>query len=794
MPRPTAAELEQRNAEILTGDVHALADKYGLSPSHIYRLRRESRARGRSASDRRDKFAEADVGVGSPQTQLTATGPQISNHFNLFQQLAKPGLMQFSGNINEDYDNVFKPLYRKVKIYREMADDPTVAAVLNAARMRLRAISWRVTPAGTTPQDKAAALFLETSMHDMAYSWLDVIDQTLEMLQYGFSLAELVYKKRQGRINSKKFADSKYDDGLIGWRKWVFVAPDTLATGTPWSFDDSGALNGFTQLPPPIYRPIEVSIEKSILFRTTTFKNNPEGRALLRPMYPAWYFKKNLEEVEAISAERMGAGYPVIYLGEDVNTNSADPNSDISYFMKMGRNIRVDEQMAAVLPFKKMGTGAVNDNGVLLEFLSPPAKGGIEFDTIIQRYEKRMAMVGLAQFIHLGMDRVGSQALSQSSMDFFTLAISSWADLIEETIHRYATERLFLLNNFTDLTDFPRITHDAVGKVSLGELADYINKLSGQMLITPGPELEAYLRDAADLPEKPIEAGESKIKPADETDENAPEDVDDPQVPQGDGKGEEGERSVTEEVDEEEDEEPDKAAETFADARGGGRGRSSKQISAVNAYQAELEGLYSDWSDKTARDLSNAKDEDARDEAAAAALLALLLALREAGRKSLTAAMLLALGDEAPSPEMLAELGAAMAANEAFLADSLMPALQAKLAAALLDPDILAALAQGPIAFRAALRAVFATLQARVASYAGAWWSIYNRTIGRVAQATDRPIRAYLDPRADHCGDCPKYHSVEGRVYPSFGKYLEETGQRVPGQFECGPNCRCELR
>lgn len=769
-PHLNTEEIQKRNDEILKGNPREMADKYGMSLSHVYRIRRDA------AIPHSDNFI--DQAVGSPQQQQTALGPSINDRFSLFEQLAKPGLLQFSGNINEDYDNVFKPLTRKYKIYREMADDPIVASVLNAVRMRLRSIAWRVIPAGKLPQDEQAAMFLDTCMHDMAYSWMDVIDQTLEMLQYGFSLAELVYKKRTGVVNSKTRADSKYDDGLIGWRKWIFISPDTLQPGTPWTFDDSGALQGFTQLPPPIYRPVSVPIEKAILFRTTTFKNNPEGRAILRPMYPAWYFKKNLEEIEAISAERLGAGYPVIYLGADVNTNANDPNSDISYFMKMGRNIRVDEQMAAVIPFKKMGVGANNDNGAILEFLSPPSSGNIKFDDVIQRYEKRMAMVGLAQFIHLGMDRVGSQALSQSSMDFFTLAISSWADLIEETIHRFATERLFALNPFQGLTDYPRITHDSVGKVALGELADYINKLAGQMLITPSPELEDYLRAAADLPEKPAEVTEPTEKPSDDKNENAQSDT-----------GDNAEPST--QVDNVPHDDSENAAESFADKRGGGPGRGSKQIRAVNAYQYELEGTYKDWSGSTAKDIANAQNDDERRAAIEAALLALLAQMREEGHRELTNAMLLALGTDAPTPEMLSRLSQALSENDQYLSDSLIPDLRAKIEAALRDPDILAAMELGLAAFIDALRSMMMTSLARVALYAGAWWTIYNWTIGAKSKGE---IHAYLDPQAHHCTDCPKYQSVNGRVYESFDAYLAATGGRVPGQFACHGNCRCELK
>ena len=172
----------------------------------------------------------------------------------------------------------------------------------------------------------------------------------------------------------------------------------------------------------------------------------------------------------------------------------------------------------------------------------------------------------------------------------------------------------------------------------------------------------------------------------------------------------------------------------------------------------------------------------------------MLADLRDAGRKALTEAMLLALGDEPPSPEMLAALSDAITENDRYLENSLMTALRDKLTAALTDPDILAAAALGVTSFRAALRAMLDTSAARVASYAGAWWTIYNRTLGLVSQQKSKPVRAYLDPRAQHCDECPKYASSEGREYPSFVAYLRETGGRVPGEFECGTNCRCELR
>jgi len=398
----------------------------------------------------------------------------------------------------EDYDRVFQSLNRRVAMFKEMGDDPIVSAVMNAIKMTLRRVGWYVEPASDSAPDREAAEFVESCMSDASQTWGDTIDQALDMLQYGFQLAEVVYKKREG---PKEEAGSKYDDGRIGWRKWVFIAPDSLQPGDEWIFDENGGIQGFRQY--DLYRPnahtVEVPIQKAILFRTTVSRGNPEGRSLLRAMWQPYWFKHNLEEIEAISAERMGAGFPVVYLGSDV-AKGTGANSDLMNWREITTNIRVDEQMGLVIDKAKMGAGAEPGKGILFELVSPPGKGVVDFHQTITRHEQRMAMVGLAQFIHLGMSGVGARSLGESSQDFFTLAVSAWADSLADTLNRYAVDRLMKLNHFPGLTDNPKIMHESVSGTNLIQVADYINKLAGSQLITPSQEMETHLRELADLP------------------------------------------------------------------------------------------------------------------------------------------------------------------------------------------------------------------------------------------------------------------------------------------------------
>lgn len=830
--------LLERNAAIrgarTPAELKTQAERFSISLSHAYRLRKTAEHARVSAGTSADRF-QADMTRGL-----------------LFSEMATYGLKRSGGMIDEDYDRTFKPLSKKVKVLREMGDDPIVAAVLQAIKMLIRRVSWYVQPAGSGRADRAAADFLETCMKDMSHSWMDSIDQALAMLQYGFSVAEIVYKKRQGE---KPEAASTYDDGRIGWRKWLYIAPYSLAPGEPWSFDEHGGIQTINQLDfytTPNATQVNIPIDKALLFRTTAENNNPEGRSVLRAMYWPYYIKRNLEEIEAISAERLGAGLPVVYAGQDV-AKGPDPNTDFELLKNIVRNVRVDEQMGVAIPFAKMGAGAREGEGVLFELITPSGGKAVDFNQVIARYEQRMAMVGLAQFIHLGMNAVGARALGESSQDFFTLSVSGWADLIEETIHRYATERLMRLNFFPGITAYPRIVHESIVRKSLAEVADYINKLVGSMVITPDSDLEKYLRELAELPEKkempvvktPAHPGEapgaegeqpsadvaqqvqavaSEVEPALNLNGAQIKAVMDivSSVTRGEITREAGlnmlkimfgmsqgqaqrilggiedkiksgavqpaapnpEQSATP---------PDeKASESFA-IRGGGRsGRRPSQIDAVNAYQAELQGTYDAWADDLSNDLAEEEDDDKRQELIAAALALLLASLIALSRKRLVEAFTRGLGGEPASPELLDDLSKALKENEMYLVSSLLPAIGAKLRSGLMDGDIIAALQQSNEIGAQAIKAMLDTMKARTGSYSGNWWAIYNHTIGKNAPGK---VAWYLDSQAKHCHDCPRFGTVNGTVYDSYQAMLEATGGREPARgVECGANCRCEVR
>lgn len=480
------------------GDPPVIADKYGVTHSYVYHMAKELRDAYKSKP-----ATPAETKSQSPLTRLPV-GDSTS-------QLALSSLRRYGGDIAEEYLRELQGQYG-VQMYKEMGNHPICAAVLQAIKMTLRRVQWYAVAPKSGREEEVD--FVNSLMDDMSLTWADFIDQGLSMLQYGFAPMEIILKLRKGEEirPGPRTTESRYKDGKIGWKKFELIGQDTLAPGDSWIFDnDTSELRGLNQMPPPgsfVNRqtkklPVSIPLQKIVLFRTTTYKNNPEGYSILRPMYRAYYYAINLEEVEAISAERMGAGFPVFYLGDDIS--KADTGtSEINEYRKIARNLRVDEQSGLVIPHPKMGAGAREGQGVLLEFAGPDRGSVINFSNMIERHEKRMAMVGLAQFIHMGMSNSsGGQgaALAEVTTDFFQLAVSAWADSICATINRAALMPLLRLNRM-NIEEPVVIEHSAVGSPDLKVVADYINKTVGAKVIEPDDQLENSLRRLAGMPEK----------------------------------------------------------------------------------------------------------------------------------------------------------------------------------------------------------------------------------------------------------------------------------------------------
>lgn len=412
-------------------------------------------------------------------------------------EIGKTGLRRVSGYVDEE----FLPQLRgrkAVQIYREMMDnDPIVGALLFAIDRLLREVEWRVEPASQSPEDQQNAEFIEQNMQDMSHTWDDLISEVMTMVPYGWAWCETVYKRRVGPWEKDAAKRSKFDDNKIGWRKISLRAQETLLR---WVFDEDGGIKALVQMAPPLYAPTVIPIEKSLLFRTTVAKNNPEGRSLLRTAYRPWYMKKRLEEYEGIGIERDLAGLPMARLPAEYLDAVPGSKQDlmVKAFRKMVRSVRRDEQEGILLP------SLFDENGnQLFEFELLTSGGSRQFDTdsIIQRYEQRILMSVLADFILVGHEETGSYSMHTDKRGLFQTAINSIAQSIAEVFNRYAIPRLFAINGIKPL-QLPTIVPNDIDPPDLTQLGGFMQQMTAAgMQWFPDPELEKFIRDAARLPE-----------------------------------------------------------------------------------------------------------------------------------------------------------------------------------------------------------------------------------------------------------------------------------------------------
>ena len=418
------------------------------------------------------------------------------------KEIGRIGQRRFGGIVYEEFLPELRGS-RGVEIYHEMSEnDDVVGAILYAIEMLVRQTKWNVEPGGSTAKDKEAAEFVESCMDDMQNTWVDTISEILSFLTYGWSYHEIVYKRRMGNTADTR-TRSKYSDGLIGWAKLPIRAQETLYQ---WEYDENDNLTGMTQMPPPDYGLLTIPLSKALLFRTKSRKDNPEGRSILRNAYRSWHFKRRIQEIEGIGIERDLAGLPVMYApeGMDIWNDDDDTKKILVRLEEMVRGVRRDEMEGLVLPY-----------GFEMKLLS--SGGTRQFDTnaIIDRYDTRIAMTVLADFIFLGHQQNGSWALSSDKTELFAMACGAYLDIIAETFNSQGIPSLIDINgdHFKGITGYPTLTHGDIEDTDIQKVSTYIKDMVGIGVLIPDDGLEDYIRQIGNLPERVESNGNARRTP-----------------------------------------------------------------------------------------------------------------------------------------------------------------------------------------------------------------------------------------------------------------------------------------
>ena len=447
--------------------------------------------------------------AGSAEADVAKAGKPGAKMADLMNEFGVSGLQRFGGSLTDEFLKELQGEKGRKNLREFAQNDPVAGATLFSIKSLAQGAEWMVKEGSDDPVHVEQAEFIRTALfEDMSTSWPDLLGEVLSMLPFGWSLHEVVYKRRGGETNDPT-TRSKFTDGKIGWRKWPIRAQETL---DEWEFDENGGIRGMWQ--DPGMSGVTggrrfIPIAKALLFRTETEKNSPEGRSVLRNAWTSYYFKKRIQIILGIGIERDLAGYPVFQVKEpdldkglippdifSTDANNTDAAATLAMLKKIVKSIRRDEQEGMVLPY-------------WIDFKLVTADGRRQFDLdkILARFDRLIAMTMVSDFLFIGHDGVGSQALVVSRLGLFEQALNGFLAKITGVINRHAIPTLLRLNGMpTDAP--PTLEHGPLMKVDLEALGDYILKIAGAGMVLFGEnsgDLQRGVLAAARLPDTGVE-------------------------------------------------------------------------------------------------------------------------------------------------------------------------------------------------------------------------------------------------------------------------------------------------
>ena len=400
---------------------------------------------------------------------------------------------------------------RAIRKFREMRDnDSTIGSIMYATEQVLRDVEYHLEPANDSDEAKKEADFVKSILEDMEHSVDDHVSEALSHLTFGFSIFEVVYKRRRGPDFRAGKKYSKHSDGRVGVRK--------LASRAQWTIErfdvdkTTGDVLGIRQEQNYGTKSIFIPANKVLHYKTTNTNNDPSGRSILRNAYTSYQYLKNLQNIEAIAVERELHGVPIgrisaEYLSPDATSDQVSVRSQME---KILRDLKFNEQGYALLPsdvYRDADGKPTNQRIVDIELITSNGTRNIDINPIVNRYQHDIARSVMAEFLMLGAGANGSYALSKSKTDLFLRSMESYINSIFDVLNKQLVEPLWHMNGLNfDL--MPKICAGDVAPHDLRELGSYLRNLNGANIdLSDQDDIVNALLANAELP--PIKVSEN---------------------------------------------------------------------------------------------------------------------------------------------------------------------------------------------------------------------------------------------------------------------------------------------
>ena len=375
------------------------------------------------------------------------------------------GPRNYSGFMNEEAQAKLAGSNKYVEFDKMANDDAVCGGILLAINKIIQTIEWKV--------DDDPTGVVQESLDNVL--WEEKLSDITSFLPFGFSCFETTIKESQ--------------KGRFVWNAMENRPQTTIQR---WLMNSRNAAVGFKQHD-TMGNSATVALKNCLHFRTTAYRNNPEGKSILRNAYRDWYYRTNIERLESIGIERDLTGLPIITPPEDqeLTDEKGAMNRAGNWAIETVQGIKRNEQEGVVLPF-----------GWELTLLGSPGQRQFDLNDVINRYDTRISMSILAQFLILGLNgSSGSMALSKEQSELFYKAVEGFALIIARTVNTQYIG-MPILRDLNNLSVTPKLVPIGSNRPDLQEVAAFLARLFKFNAITPDERLEVELRRMAGLPER----------------------------------------------------------------------------------------------------------------------------------------------------------------------------------------------------------------------------------------------------------------------------------------------------
>lgn len=406
--------------------------------------------------------------------------------------LGDTGLERWGGTITGEEPVTKLTGARFFRVVEEMRRHPMPRAMLAAVDLLMRRAEWRVEPAddgGTEAQAVADAV--DGMRRDLRASWEDSLASVFSFIPYGFSIHEVIYKRRVAGA-------SAFDDGVIGWADW---SPRAQATLTRWEFDELGYPAAVEQQAPMLPGPVVIPLDRCLHVKTGGYKGSPLGESVLRAAWDPWDKVRKIAWLTVVGVERDLAGYPVIWVPKSILLQlTAEDAAAYTEYKKIANSIRINDQGGLVMPLEY--DLETKQPRYKIELLSTGGQRQFDAVRLMQYFGTQIATTMLADFLTVGHEKTGSFALAESKTGLFVLSLQSYLDTVAEAVTSQPIRRVVALNGW-DVRLAPTLRATAPENADAKEIAEVFAAMAPIVNKLAPPDLRAladHLWDQFDWP------------------------------------------------------------------------------------------------------------------------------------------------------------------------------------------------------------------------------------------------------------------------------------------------------